>query len=365
MTELADIFRQYGSQYLEKYGDKIIPSHRQAIRDLQRCRTEELGGHVYQCLKCNEIHYSYHSCRNRHCPKCQNDKAQEWLEKQQELLLPVPFFLFTFTLPASLRKIARGNQTTFYNLLFHSSAAATKKLASDPRFVGGKIGMMGVLHTWGRNLAYHPHIHYLVPGGGLAPDGENWLSGGDSFLLPVKALSRVFRAKFRDALRKTDFFDVIPNDVWQQEWVVHCQPVGNGSAAMRYLSAYIFRVAISNNRIIKLADGKVTFRFKDTKTGKNRLCSVSAEEFIRRFLQHVLPRGFVKVRYYGIFSPSYRSKLADLRQQLIFAFSDTFLADTTANEQTPSLLSNQVLCPVCGQAMQRLYSIPHTGSHPP
>ena len=365
MTELADIFRQYGSQYLDKYGDKIIPSHRQAIRDIQRCRSEELGGHVYQCSKCNEILYSYHSCRNRHCPKCQNNKGQEWLEKQQELLLPVPFFLVTFTLPAALRRIVRGNQTIFYNLLFRSSAAATQKLASDPHFVGGKIGMVGVLHTWGRNLTYHPHVHYLVPGGGLALDGETWLPGGDRFLLPVKALSKIFRAKFREALQKTDFFDHVPKDVWRQEWVVHCKPVGDGQAAMRYLSAYIFRVAISNHRILKLADGKVTFRFKDTETRRTKLCSLSVEEFMRRFLQHILPRGFVKVRYYGLFSHSHRSKLADLRQRLTIAHPDVFLEDTTAKEQISSSLSNEVCCPVCNQAMQRLHRIHPKGGHPP
>ena len=365
MTELADIFRQYGSQYLDKYGDKIIPSHLQAIRDLQRCRTEELGGHVYQCPKCNEIRYSYHSCRNRHCPKCQNDKAQEWLEKQKELLLPVPFFLFTFTLPAPLRKVVRSNQTTFYNLLFHSSAAATQHLASDPRFVGGKIGMVGVLHTWGRNLTYHPHVHYLVPSGGLAPDKKKWLPGGDSFLLPVKALSRIFRAKFREALQKTDFFDDIPKVVWQQEWVVHCKPAGNGQAAMNYLSAYIFRVAINNHRILKLADGKVTFRFKDTETGKIKYCSPSVEEFIRRFLQHILPRGFVKVRYYGIFSHSYRATLLALHHQLSSAPSHTLLEDATAQDQNPSESRHPILCPACGQAMQRLQRIQPKGRHPP
>ncbi len=252
MTEVADIFRQHGPQYRDKFGDRILPSHLQAMRDIQRCRTEALGGHVYHCQKCDEIQYSYHSCRNRHCPKCQNGKAQEWLEKQQALLLPVPFFMFTFTLPAPLRKVARSNQSTFYNLLFRSSAAATQHLAGDPRFVGGQIGMLGALHTWGRNLAYHPHVHYLVPAGGMAPDGQNWLPGGENFLLPVKALSKIFRAKFRDALLKTNFFDDIPKAVWKQDWVVHCKLVGDGRAAMKYLSAYIFRVAISNYRILKL-----------------------------------------------------------------------------------------------------------------
>lgn len=365
MTELADIFRQYGPQYLDKYRNKILPSHLQAIRDIQRCRTEALGGHVYHCHKCDEIRYSYHSCRNRHCPKCQNEKVQEWLKKQQELLLPVPFFMFTFTLPAPLRKVARCNQTTFYNLLFHSSAAATQHLASDPRFVGAKIGMVGVLHTWGRNLAYHPHIHYLVPAGGLAPDGQNWSLGRENFLLPVKALSRIFRAKFREALRKTVLFDDVPKNVWQQEWVVHCMPVGDGQAAMKYLSAYIFRVAISNHSILKLEDSKVTFRYKDTETGNTKFCSLPAEEFIRRFLQHILPRGFVKVRYYGLFSPSHRAKLAAFHQHLGSALPGTLTENVAVKEQTPSLPSNTVLCPACGQTMQRLQSIQPKGCHPP
>lgn len=365
MIELAEVFRQYGSQYLNKYGNKIILRHLQAMRDIQRCRTEALGGHVYQCPECNEVHYLYHSCRNRHCPKCQNDRGQEWLEKQKELLLPTPYFLLTFTLPTSLRRIVRSNQSTFYNLFFRTSAAATQKLACDPRFVGGKIGMVGILHTWGRNLIYHPHIHYLVPGGGLTPDGANWLPGKKCFLFPVKALSRVFRAKFRDALQNTDFFNDIPEDVWRQEWVVHCKPVGDGQNALKYLSAYIFRVAISNSRILKITDGKVTFRFKDTRTGKTRLCSLTAEEFIRRFLQHVLPRGFVKVRYYGLFSHSYRSKLIELQKQLAFAFPEIFCEDVVTEENALSLPSKQVFCLVCGHAMLRIDSIQPKGGRPP
>ena len=365
MTELAEIFRQHGSQYRGKFGERMLPSHLQAMRDIQRCRTEALGGHVYHCQECDEVQYSYLSCRNRHCPKCQNGKAQEWRESQQELLLPVPFFMLTFTLPAPLRKLARSNQSTFYNLLFRSSAAATQHLAGDLRFVGGQIGMIGVLHTWGRNLAYHPHVHYLVPAVGLSPDGQSCLPGGEAFLLPVKALSRVFRAKFRDALQKTDFFDDIPKAIWKQDWVVHCQPVGDGQAAMKYLSAYIFRVAINNHRILKLEGGTVTFRYKDTKNGKTRLCTLSAEEFIRRFLQHVLPCGFVKVRYYGLFSPSHRSKLAALHQELGSPPPETFLEDVENQDQTCSSPSYMLSCPTCGQAMKRLQSIQPIGRHPP
>jgi hypothetical protein len=201
VVELAEIFRRYGPQYRAKFADKMLSSHRQAMRTIEQCRTPALGGHVYVCEACGETQYQYHSCRNRHCPKCQNDKAQRWLEQQQDLLLPVPYFLLTFTLPGELRGVARSHQKRIYDLLFRTSAAAVQHLARDPRFVGGQVDMVGVLHTWGRNLSYHPHVHYLVPAGGLAADGA-WLPARKNFLLPVKALSRIFRAKFRDALRR-------------------------------------------------------------------------------------------------------------------------------------------------------------------
>jgi hypothetical protein len=309
MIELAHIFRQHGPDYQAKFAERMLPNHRWAMRAIMNCRTEVLGGHVYHCDDCGEDRYSYHSCRNRHCPKCQYDAAEKWLARQQEILLPVPYFLLTFTLPANLRELARSNQRLMYNLLFRASVAATQKLAHDPRFVGGQIGMMGILHTWGRDLNYHPHVHYLVPGGGLSDDGERWLPSAEDFLVHVKPLSRLFRAKFRNALQKTALFARVPPETWQQEWVVHCKPVGNGLGALKYLAPYIFRVAISNNRILKLAHGKATFRYTDSSTGQTRCCTLTSEEFIRRFLQHVLPKGFVKVRYYGFFSPGLRHRL--------------------------------------------------------
>jgi hypothetical protein len=222
------------------------------------------------------------------------------------------------------------------------------------------MGMVGVLHTWGRNLSYHPHIHYLVPGGGLAANGKTWLPARNNFLLPVKALSRIVRAKFRDALRKTSLFALVPASVWQQAWVVHCQPVGNGLTALKYLAPYIFRVAISNNRILKLADGKVTSRYRASDTGKLRTCTLAAEEFIRRFLQHVLPKGFMKVRYYGFLSSGCRHRLAAIRQQLDNppggqspALDSTDVAQTDddlADDPAPNPI---LLCPACGQVMQR------------
>ncbi|MBI4685489.1 MAG: transposase zinc-binding domain-containing protein [Nitrospirae bacterium] len=196
MVELAEIFRIHGTQYRAKFGSSMLLRHLKVMRDIEECRTEAFGGHVCFCEKCGEKHYSYHSCKNRHCPKCQNDTAQKWLQKQQDLLLPVTHFMNTFTLPDSLRQLARSNQRMIYNILFKASAAALQKMALDPKYVGGEIGMMGILHTWTRDIAYHPHIHYIIPAGGLSADGTQWLSARGNFLMPVKALSIIFRAKF-------------------------------------------------------------------------------------------------------------------------------------------------------------------------
>lgn len=321
---------------------------------IERCRTEALGGHIYQCRQCEAVQYSYHSCRNRHCPKCQNEKAQEWLKDQQALLLPTPYFLLTFTLPVEIKKLALQHQEYFYNLLFRTSAAAAQSLAKDPRFVGGQLGLIGVLHTWGRNLSYHPHVHYLVPGGGLSEDGCTWLPAKKDFLLPVKALSRIFRGKLREALQKTPFFEEIPKSVWRQEWVVHCEAVGSGLFALKYLAPYIFRVAISNNRILKLVDGRVTFRYQATDTGKTTTMTLSATEFIRRFLHHVLPKGFVKIRYYGFYASASRKKLSAIRQQLGEP-TDQIVTNESESVTSPRFT---IPCPHCGQAMIR-YQIIH------
>jgi hypothetical protein len=316
VVELAEIFRRYGPAYRAGFGDQLLPSHRQAMWAIEHCRTEALGGHVYHCPDCDQHLYQYHSCRNRHCPKCQNEQAQHWLEHQQALLLPVPYFMLTFTLPAPLRPMARNRQALLYDLLFRTSAAATQRLAADPRFVGGQLGMVGVLHTWGRTLTYHPHVHYLIPAGGCTDDDQTWHPARDDFLVPVKALSGIFRARFRDALRQTDLFERVPATVWEQDWVVHCQAVGNGGTAFKYLAPYIFRVAISNSRLLKVENDQVMFRYRASDTGQSRTCTLAAEEFIHRFLQHVLPKGFVKVRYYGFLSVAQRAQLTMLRQQL-------------------------------------------------
>jgi len=367
MTEVAEIFRRYGSQYREKYGERMPSSHLQVMWAIEHCRTEALGGHVYHCQVCEEKRYCYHSCRNRHCPKCQNEKGQLWLEKQGDSLLPVPYFMITFTLPTELKELARSHQKLFYNLLFRVSAAAAQKLALDPRFVGGKIGMVGVLHTWGRNLSYHPHVHYLVPAGALADDGETWLPARTDFLMPVKALSKLFRAKFRDALRKTEYFAGVPASVWRKDWVVHSKAVGGGLPALKYLAPYIFRVALSNSRILKVADGKVTFRYQDTNGGQMRVCTLAAEEFIRRFLQHVLPKGFVKVRYYGLLSPSYSRILVSIRLSLgsVNEVENSAKTETDCINQAKLLPQTAILCPTCGNAMQQRERLRRRGRCPP
>jgi hypothetical protein len=359
VIELAEVFRQHGPAYKEKYSSRMLPSHLRAMSDIENCRTEVMGGHVYQCPECERKGYSYHSCKNRHCPKCQGKSAQAWLGKQENLRLPVPYFMLTFTLPDELREIARRNQKTIYHLLFRASAASTQQLAEDPRFVGGQIGLIGVLHTWARNLTYHPHVHYLVPGGGLAADRSAWLRSRKEFFLPVKALSILFRARFRSELQKTKLFKEVPKTAWTTDWVVHCLPVGNGLSALKYLAPYIFRVALNNRRILKMASGMVTFSYKDSKGGKTRFSILRAEEFIRRFLQHVLPKGFVKVRYCGFFSPGKRKLLATVRRMLGKVCEEKLVVENPNQDELC------LRCPACGCAMHYLRTFQPRSRPPP
>jgi len=360
MVEAAEIFRAHGPEYLAKYGSRMPRAHLRAMRDIEQCRTPVLGGQMYVCPKCDERRYSYHSCKNRHCPKCGNNQAEKWLEEQKELLLPVAHFLVTFTLPEELRRVARSNQKTVYNILFKASSEALQKLAWDERFVGGRVGMVGVLHTWTRALIYHPHVHYIVTGGGLSEEGE-WKRSREDFLVPVRALSVIFRAKFRDLLKKTELFDQVDPRVWKKEWVVHSEPVGTGEAAFKYLAPYVFRVAISNSRIVKLEDGRVTFKYKDSATDQLKFATVTAEEFIRRFLQHVLPERFVKVRYYGLLSPGNRYLLDKARQLLMTRRKHLDSIRTPAADVPPDALR----CPNCGNEMTLRATFKAKGRSPP
>ena len=352
MLELADIFRTYGSAYCEKYEEQMLKSHQRAMAAIERCRTAVMGGQVYECKHCQLERYSYHSCRNRHCPKCQNDAAEAWLQKQKAFLLPVNYFLVTFTLPADLRPVARSNQKLIYNTLFSTAASALQLLGSDPRFIGGQMGFMGVLHTWGRDLSYHPHVHFLVPAGGLSYDGQRWLPSRKKFLVSVKALSKLFRAKFREALKKTPLWSQVSSTVWHKKWVVHSKTVGRGGTALKYLAPYIFRVAISNNRLLSMDNGLVSFRYKASGAKHFSVCTLPAERFIHRFLQHVLPKGFVKVRYFGFFSPGKRSVLRLARQLLALLYpSPSQLVNPALPEQSLASTQSTFFCPRCGRQM--------------
>lgn len=342
MSTLADIFRLFGLAYIEKFSDKIPLAHLKVIEDITACRTEALGGQVFYCEHCQQYHYSYHSCGNRHCNKCQNDRAGEWLQEKTNMLLPVSHFLVTFTLPDALRRIARSHQKLFYKLLFKCAAGALQTLAQDFKYLGGIIGMLGILHTWGRELCYHPHVHFIVPGLAYFKEGDALLFAKENFLLPVKAASIIFRAKFRDALNKEDakLFNSIPVQTWKQDWVVHCENVGSGEAAFKYLANYVFRVAISNNRICKMENGKVSFKYQDSNSKLWKTMTLDALEFMRRFLQHVLPKGFMKVRYYGFWASANKHLLKRIRELL-----------HVREEQQPIQTSNRktepMRCPTC------------------
>ncbi len=293
MTTLGDMFRHYGPAFRAQYADQLSPQQRATMLAIEACRTETLGGQVFTCPACGLVRYSYHSCRNRHCPGCQHDTTEHWLDQQRSCLLPVSYFLVTFTLPASFRTVARAQQRQLYTCFFRASSAALQQLAADPRYVGGQLGMLGVLQTWTRDLRYHPHIHYLVPGVGVAPTGAVVLPPASDFLVPVRPLALLFRSKLRAALCQTVLYHQLPAEVWQLDWVVDCRPVGTGEAVLKYLAPYIFRVALSNNRIVAVEDDQVRFRYQHGQSRETRISTLPVQEFIQRFLQHVLPKGFV------------------------------------------------------------------------
>ena len=317
MVELADIFRVAGPTYREAHAGRMLPSHVQAMDDIVRCRTAALGGSVYQCDACGARDYAYHSCRNRHCPKCQADRAQDWLTGVRARMLPCDHYLLTFTLPQELRAVARAHQEAVYSALLQEAAAAVQTLAADRDWVGGQVGMLAVLHTWTRTLEYHPHAHLLVTAGGLTRDGAGWVTPAHPrFLMPGYILSELFRAKMRDALMHAGLADQIAPTVWSRRWTVHVQQIGRGDHAVRYLARYVFHVALTNTRLTRFDHGRVTFNYTHARTQETRDLTLPVDAFIERFLQHVLPRGFTKVRYFGLLSPSCRAKLDHARHLL-------------------------------------------------
>lgn len=321
MLEVADIFRRHGAPYRQKFDKRLLPRHHRALADIEACRTAAFGGQVFSCDHCDQKLYAYHPCKNRHCPKCHGEKTRRWLDTQRaRLLLDCPFYLLTFTLPAELRAVARAHPKVVYRVLMQAAAAAILKLARDPRFLGAATpGLLAVLHTWTRAMLYHPHVHLLVTAGGLSDDGLAWMKPKyPRFLLPERALSKIFRGKIRHRLKKAGLFALVPTAAWKHKsWVVDCKHAGSGEKVLDYLGRYLFRVAIANGRLESFGDdGTVRFRYRDNRSGELKTAAVSAEEFITRFLQHVLPERFTKVRYSGLFSTRDRHRLAVARDLL-------------------------------------------------
>lgn len=352
MPSVAEALRQHADEYLRLYGTRMPVEHKRVLAAITRCRTGELGHLRYDCRCCRRSHWVGRSCGNRHCPNCQSDKTQVWLAKRTAQLLPVPYFLVTFTVPEALRKIVRANQRACYKALFDSGSQTIRELAAGPRFIGtNRLGFFGALHTWGRDpMVYHPHVHFVVPGGGVSQDGARWQAGPDNFLLPEKAASIVYRAKFRDAMREAGLLDKIAPDVWRKAWVVDVAAVGDGRATLKYLAPYVYRAAISNNRIEAVDESSVTYRVTPTGSRQSYPRPVPGNEFVRGFLQHTLPRNFQRLRYYGFASPNSKLSLGWVRMLVWFYLGWCYvLARQPVSE---SIQKPSVRCFECGGEMQ-------------
>jgi len=324
--EVADIFRQVGPSYREDHDTALSRGQRRVMSAIEQCRTTALGGHVEQCDSCGHQRIAFNSCRNRHCPKCQSLVRAQWLEDRQTELLPVEYFHVVFTVPQEIAAIAYQNKTVAYDILFRATAETLRTIAGDAKHLGAEIGFIAILHTWGQNLLHHPHLHCVVPGGGIAPNGERWISCRPGFFLPVRVLSRLFRRLFiaqlqlafdhgelqffnsLEALRNRVAFAKYLAPASRAEWVVYAKPpFGGPKQVLEYLGRYTHRVAISNNRLREFSDGAVTFAWKDYRhESRNKTMRLDAHEFIRRFLLHVLPSGFQRIRHYGLLANRYR-----------------------------------------------------------
>ncbi len=358
--EVADIVRRTGNSFLEQQQSHLAWPHRKVLDAIVRCRTAALGGHRDRCVRCNHQVISFNSCRNRHCPKCQGNARAKWLAARSAELLPVSYFHVVFTLPHELSALALQNKRLVYDLLYRTSAATMLELARDPRHLGADIGFLGVLHTWGQNLEHHPHVHYIVPAGGLALDGSGWIDSSPRFFLPVHALSRVFRGKFVAGLKqlaaqdKLQFhgsqqhlaapgcFPSFLRQLFQKDWIVYAKPpFGGAEHVLDYLARYTHRVAISNHRLVAFENGCVSFRWRDyAHGGKKKIMSVSAHEFLRRFLLHVLPGGLVRIRHFGLFANRRRRAALEHCRALLGR------AASVDPPQTPGLR-----CPACSGIM--------------
>lgn len=348
MTTITEIFSTYALEYIRCFGDHMPTIHRKVINAITRCRTSACGLVIYGCTRCGTSHTMFRSCGNRHCPVCQNHKTRQWLQGQLQRQLPGHHFMITFTVPQQLRRFIRSNPKKAYSAMFTASSQTLKAVAATTRFVGGDLpGFFGVLHTWGRQLQYHPHIHYIVPGGAVSKSDSTWHSSRLEFFAPVRVMSRIFKAKLRDEFTRIGLIDTIDPHVWQQDFVVNCQAVGTCQESIRYLAAYVFKVAISNSRIIKVEDGKVFFRYKKPQSNRWRTMALDIMEFMRRFLQHVLPTGFMKVRHYGFMSPASSVELKKVRSLIELAYG--------FDVEVPEVAQHDELyprCPDCGGKLE-------------
>jgi len=349
MKIIQQIFAEHASTYIENNRHRMTDNQCKALDAIVRCRTPEAGTHIFECPACHEIHIANSSCGNRHCPVCQNDKATAWVHRQQMKGLPCTYFLVTFTVPPQLHGIALRYPYKVYRALFNASSAALKELIADERFVGCELaGFFGVLHTWGRQMQFHPHIHYVIPGGGLSKDRRSWTAARGDFLVHVRALSKLFRGKFRSELAKCSLSADVPYHAWKKEWVVHCKSVGDGRTALKYLGAYVFRVAISNARILSYDGQHVTFKYYKVGSRRPRKCTLDVAEFIRRFLQHILPTGFMKVRHYGFLHAKCAVTIAKIRE--LIARAGEIIREFVPPEPIEKL--KPLLCVKCGGVMK-------------
>jgi Putative transposase/Transposase zinc-binding domain len=345
MTTINDIFRTYAPEYIRQYKDTMPHNHIKVINAIIHCRTQTCGATLYQCQRCGKVHLFFRSCGNRHCPTCQNHKTHMWVTRQMKRQLPGHHFLITFTLPQQLHPFIRSNQHISYNAMFTASSQAMITLAADPKYIGADLpGFFGILHTWGRQLHYHPHIHYIVPGGAISTEDHTWRPSHLHFFLPVKALSILFKAKFRDEMKRTGILDKISPEVWDIPWNVNSQAIGASAPCIKYLAPYVFRVAISNSRIAKIENHAVFFRYRKSHSNRWRTMALDVMEFIRRFLQHVLPKGFMKIRYYGFLNPTSSISLTTVASLIHL----TFGFNLPPQEQILIKPPTPCTCPHCG-----------------
>ena len=382
--EIADIFRAHGPAWRQANAGHVCLSQLKVMSAIEACRTEALGGHVAGCTKCGHHHIAYNSCKNRHCPKCQGPAARDWMAARAEDLLPVEYFHVVFTLPAEITQIAYWNKKAVYGLLFKASAETVMTIAADLKRMGAKVGLTSVLHTWGSAMTHHPHIHMIVPGGGFSPDGNKWIASKTKFFLHVRVLSRLFRRLFLDGLvalhqarelafhgdlkrlAQADAFTAWLTPFRKSEWVVYSKlPVGGPEAVLAYLSHYTHRVAISNHRLVSADASTVAFRWKDyrVKNGnRQKVMRLATPECIRRFLIHVLPDGFHRIRHYGLLASSARkANLTKIRALLCVQPADHAEAQDAKSDVTPLTLREP--CPCCGGPM-RIIEIFRRGQKP-